>query len=153
MASYNYGLGGMSCKYDGGLRPLHRSALVELVYNVVIKGYSTVSVVQEVDRNPTNPYASFWFHYQMLSLLAGMTVHCNRPWYVFLSPLLEHKLSFKVISHDPTLMAAITPRQISRTVNGIETQVFIQSFVDRVLVLVTQVGKVGNLVLFFSLEL
>ena len=50
-------------------------------------------------------------------------------------------------------MAAITPRQMSRKVCGIETQVFMQSFVDRVLVLVTQVGKVGNLVLLFSLEL
>jgi len=48
-------------------------------------------------------------------------------------------------------MAAITPRQISRTLGGIETQVFMQSFVDRVLVLVTQVGKVGNLVLLVPL--
>jgi len=43
-------------------------------------------------------------------------------------------------------MATITPRQISRTLHGIETQVFMQSFVDRVLVLVTQMGKVGNLI-------
>ncbi|KIM49321.1 hypothetical protein M413DRAFT_438507 [Hebeloma cylindrosporum] len=43
-------------------------------------------------------------------------------------------------------MAAITPRQISRKLRGVETQVFMQSFVDRVLVLVTQVGKVGNLI-------
>jgi hypothetical protein len=89
-----------------------------------------------------------------------MTVHCNRPWYVFLSLLLvetqaqAHARSLKTISHDLAIrMAAITPRQMSRKVSGIDTQVFMQSFLDRVLVLVTQVGKVGNLVLLFSLEL
>ena len=43
-------------------------------------------------------------------------------------------------------MAAFTPRQASRELGGRETQVFMQSFADRILVLVTQMGKVGNLV-------
>lgn len=43
-------------------------------------------------------------------------------------------------------MATFTPRQTSRELGGRETQVFMQSFADRILVLVTQMGKVGNLV-------
>ncbi|KAF9484724.1 hypothetical protein BDN70DRAFT_872265 [Pholiota conissans] len=43
-------------------------------------------------------------------------------------------------------MAAFPPRQTSRELGGRHTQVFLQSFEDRVLVLVTQVGKVGNLI-------
>lgn len=43
-------------------------------------------------------------------------------------------------------MAAYTPRQTSRELEGRDTQVFMQSFADRILVLVTQLGKVGNLV-------
>lgn len=46
-------------------------------------------------------------------------------------------------------MASLTPRQTSRNLNGNSTQVFLQTFADRVLVLVTQMGKVGNLVLVF----
>lgn len=43
-------------------------------------------------------------------------------------------------------MASFTPRQTSRELGGKHTQVFMQSFADRILVLVTQMGKVGNLV-------
>ncbi|PPQ87984.1 hypothetical protein CVT25_001063 [Psilocybe cyanescens] len=43
-------------------------------------------------------------------------------------------------------MATFTPRQTSRSLNGKLTQVFMQTFADRVLILVTQMGKVGNLI-------
>ena len=36
--------------------------------------------------------------------------------------------------------------QMTRELNGITTEVLLQNFADRVLVLVTQLGKVGNLV-------
>jgi proteasome assembly chaperone 3 len=35
---------------------------------------------------------------------------------------------------------------VSREINGIATEVVVQNYADRVLVLVTQLGKVGNLV-------
>lgn len=44
-------------------------------------------------------------------------------------------------------MAMITPRQMLRMLNGHPTEILIQTFADRVLVLVTQMGKVGTLVL------
>lgn len=44
-------------------------------------------------------------------------------------------------------MAMITPRQIVRNLNGHSTEILVQTFADRVLVLVTQMGKVGTLVL------
>jgi len=44
-------------------------------------------------------------------------------------------------------MANFTPRQTSRELSGRQTEVLLQTFADRVLVLVTQMGKVGNLVL------
>ena len=36
--------------------------------------------------------------------------------------------------------------QITRELNGTTTEILLQNYADRVLVLVTQVGKVGNLV-------
>lgn len=44
----------------------------------------------------------------------------------------------------------ITPRQISRDLDGKFTEIVVQTFADRVLVLVSQIGKVGNLVLSSS---
>lgn len=44
-------------------------------------------------------------------------------------------------------MAMITPRQIVRNLGGHSTEVLVQTFADRVLVLITQMGKVGTLVL------
>lgn len=44
-------------------------------------------------------------------------------------------------------MASFTPCQTSRILHGHNTQVFLQTFADRILVLVTQMGKVGTLVL------
>jgi len=38
--------------------------------------------------------------------------------------------------------------QLTRSLDGIETELLVQSFSDRVLVLITQVGKVGNLVCY-----
>ena len=46
-------------------------------------------------------------------------------------------------------MASYTSRQTSRDLGGKYTQVFVQSFADRVIVLITQMGKVGNLVLLY----
>lgn len=43
-------------------------------------------------------------------------------------------------------MAMIPPRQLSRELDGIQTDILVQTFADRILVLVTQLGKVGNLV-------
>lgn len=39
-----------------------------------------------------------------------------------------------------------TTRQITKELDGTRTEVVFQSFSDRILVLVTQMGKVGNLV-------
>jgi hypothetical protein len=52
---------------------------------------------------------------------------------------LDYRLMFS-----QTIM--LTSRQISRNLNGIPTEVVIQAFADRILVLITQVGKVGTLV-------
>lgn len=38
------------------------------------------------------------------------------------------------------------PRQANKELNEIPTDVLIQSYADRILVLITQMGKVGNLV-------
>lgn len=43
-------------------------------------------------------------------------------------------------------MAMVAPRQILRILDGKPTEIMLQTFTDRVLVLVTQMGKVGNLV-------
>lgn len=40
----------------------------------------------------------------------------------------------------------LTLQQTSRDLNGISTQILVQAFADRILVLVTQMGKVGTLV-------
>jgi len=36
--------------------------------------------------------------------------------------------------------------QLHRTIDGVETDIVLQSYVDRVLILVTQLGKVGSLI-------
>ncbi|KAI5123616.1 hypothetical protein M0805_003432 [Coniferiporia weirii] len=44
-------------------------------------------------------------------------------------------------------MSAVQPSsRLLRTLEGVETEVVIQNYADRVLVLVTQLGKVGNLI-------
>ncbi|KAF5330922.1 hypothetical protein D9619_005435 [Psilocybe cf. subviscida] len=55
--------------------------------------------------------------------------------------LLSQYYLFKVAS-----MVSLTPRLTSHEIAGKHTQVFIQTFADRVMVLVTQLGKVGNLI-------
>ncbi|KIM87168.1 hypothetical protein PILCRDRAFT_815633 [Piloderma croceum F 1598] len=40
----------------------------------------------------------------------------------------------------------LTSRQISRNLNGIPTEIVMQAFADRILVLITQMGKVGTLI-------
>jgi len=37
-------------------------------------------------------------------------------------------------------------KQSSKVINGIQTEVVLQPFADRILILITQLGKVGNLV-------
>jgi proteasome assembly chaperone 3 len=43
-------------------------------------------------------------------------------------------------------MAIVPPCQSSKDLDGKRTEVLLQTFADRILVLVTQMGKVGNLV-------
>ena len=57
--------------------------------------------------------------------------------------LLMLDLDYRMFSQIATML---TSRQISRNLNGIPTEVVIQAFADRILVLITQVGKVGTLV-------
>jgi proteasome assembly chaperone 3 len=40
----------------------------------------------------------------------------------------------------------LTQKQSSKVINGINTEVVLQPFADRILILITQLGKVGNLV-------
>ena len=40
----------------------------------------------------------------------------------------------------------LTQKQSSKDINGIKTEVVLQPFADRILILITQLGKVGNLV-------
>ena len=44
----------------------------------------------------------------------------------------------------------LTSSRISRNLGGNNTEMILQAFSDRILVLVTQMGKVGNLVVIFS---
>lgn len=40
----------------------------------------------------------------------------------------------------------ITQKQSSKIINGVQTEVVLQPYADRILILITQLGKVGNLV-------
>lgn len=40
----------------------------------------------------------------------------------------------------------LTQRQSSKVINGVKTEIVVQPFADRILILITQMGKVGNLV-------
>jgi hypothetical protein len=40
----------------------------------------------------------------------------------------------------------LTQKQSSKVINGVKTEVVLQPFADRILILITQLGKVGNLV-------
>lgn len=40
----------------------------------------------------------------------------------------------------------LTQKQGSKVINNIKTEVVLQPFADRILILITQLGKVGNLV-------
>lgn len=46
----------------------------------------------------------------------------------------------------PTTSTMLTTSQLTRELEGIKTDVVIQAFADQILVLVTQLGKVGSLV-------
>lgn len=48
--------------------------------------------------------------------------------------------------YDSTDSIMLPLQQTSRDLNGIPTQLMVQVFADRILVLVTQMGKVGTLV-------
>ncbi|GAA5950786.1 hypothetical protein JCM21900_002017 [Sporobolomyces salmonicolor] len=49
-------------------------------------------------------------------------------------------------SRPPSLPSAIPTAQRVRIVNGIQTDVLVQSFADRILVLVTQLGRIGCMI-------
>lgn len=55
-------------------------------------------------------------------------------------------------SSQAALQAPISTRQTTVEIDGVDTQVVAQAFEDRVLVIVTQVGKVGQLVRAFQLR-
>lgn len=40
----------------------------------------------------------------------------------------------------------LTQKQSSKVINGVKTEIVLQPFADRILILITQLGKVGNLV-------
>lgn len=40
----------------------------------------------------------------------------------------------------------LTQKQISKVINGVQTEVLLQPFADRTLILITQLGKVGKFV-------
>ena len=40
----------------------------------------------------------------------------------------------------------LTQKQSSKVISGIQTEVVLQPFADRILIVITQLGKVGNLV-------
>ncbi|KAF9651429.1 hypothetical protein BDM02DRAFT_3163009 [Thelephora ganbajun] len=40
----------------------------------------------------------------------------------------------------------LTQKQSSKIINGVKTEVVLQPFADRILILITQLGKVGNLI-------
>ncbi|KAH8106993.1 hypothetical protein BXZ70DRAFT_915982 [Cristinia sonorae] len=40
----------------------------------------------------------------------------------------------------------LSTTQATRDINGVQTELLIQSFADRILILITQLGKVGNLI-------
>lgn len=48
--------------------------------------------------------------------------------------------------------SAMFPAHVRKEIHGVATDIVIQAFSDRILVLVTQLGKVGNLVHAFSLD-
>lgn len=50
-------------------------------------------------------------------------------------------------------MSMFPPRQVTKELEGNSTELLIQTFADRILVLVTQLGKVGNLVHCFHAKL
>lgn len=59
-----------------------------------------------------------------------------------------HALSASTLPMDSTqpVQSPVSTSRATATIDGVETQVVAQSFEDKVLVIVTQVGKVGQLV-------
>ena len=49
-------------------------------------------------------------------------------------------------SHAPPPPAAIPTAQQARVLDGVHTEVFVQIYADRILVIVTQLGRIGCLV-------
>ena len=62
----------------------------------------------------------------------------------------NRELEVGVATPDRSLSIADTnmlmQKQTSKVINGVHTEVVLQPFADRVLILITQLGKVGNLV-------
>ena len=55
----------------------------------------------------------------------------------------EWQLEIDLSSTDANML---TQKQSSKVINGVKTEIVLQPFADRILVLITQLGKVGNLV-------
>lgn len=63
------------------------------------------------------------------------------------TPLLAFQLpGGTCVSKHRSMSAALASVHVERDVCGVPTEVLIQTFADRILVLVTQLGKVGSLV-------
>lgn len=52
----------------------------------------------------------------------------------------------------PPSQNAILTRQRARLLNGIHTEVLLQSYADRILVVITQLGRIGSLVCTLELK-
>jgi len=106
--------------------------------------------VRPAGKNPTTLHASCY-----LPLFYPLK---QMPWYLraFLNRVvavrntierlfrpLDLDYMYRIFSQIATML---TSRQISRNLNGIPTEIVMQAFADRILVLITQMGKVGTLV-------
>ena len=61
---------------------------------------------------------------------------------------IHHSPSLPVVSKYFGTFTMLQTANIAREIEGVQTDVLLQAFADRILVLVTQLGKVGSLVSF-----
>jgi hypothetical protein len=91
-------------------------------------------------KNPTSSIAMFcdWSHFPVLWAATLVSQLAMNPWQYVKTEL--------VMALNNSLTRTIMTT-LSKEINGKQTEVLLQRFADRCLVLVTQMGKVGNLVL------
>jgi hypothetical protein len=108
-----------------GLRKFMRGRETVYQINWILTGWG----VRQVGRNYTNSHARFLLPFLWVASVTLTIIQL-----------------FDVIYQFPRSMASFTPCQTSSVLHGHNTQVFLQTFEDRILILVTQMGKVGSLV-------